>query len=243
MRKTSSFRSTRISAAIVLGAILAILALTSSAESASTPPTATTGHAFQLSTTSVRVNGVVNPQGQATTYYFEYGSGTGYGLQTSAASVGAGAGSVAVHATLGDLTPNGSYHFRLVAKSSAGTTDGSDQTFSLAPAGSHVAFMGHMGFVSPGDVIGVEAGCFGGDAICTGHVTMTLVGKNTVIGQTGFSIPARSGGFENLKISPYGDALLRRNGVWRLLQVDVNVTTTAGQTISEPMSLARWIWH
>jgi hypothetical protein len=243
MRKTSTFTPARLSAVIVLGAIVAVLALTSSAESASTPPTATTGHGFQLSSTSARVNGTVNPQGQATSYSFQYGATTSYGSSTTSVNVGTGTDAISVHRTLGDLTPNGTYHFRVVAKSSAGTTYGSDQTFSLAPASSHVAFMGRMGFVSPGDVIGVEAGCFGGDTTCTGHVTMTVTGRNTVIGQTSFSIPARSGGFQNLKLTPYGHELLRHNGVWKLLQVDVNVTTASGQTISQTMSLARWVWH
>ena len=243
MRKSSTFTSTRIAAAIVVGAVAAILALSSSAESATTPPSATTGHGFQLSPTSARVNGMVNPQGQATTYAFQYGPTASYGTSTSPASVGSGTDNVAVHQTVGDLTPNATVHFRLVAKSSAGTTYGSDQTLSLAPAGSHVAFMGHMGFVSPGDVIGVEAGCFGGDTTCTGHVTMSVSGRHIMIGQTAFSIPARTGGFQNLKLTPTGHRLLLHNRVFRLLQVDVNITTSSGQTISQEMSLARWIWH
>lgn len=243
MRQSLSFTSTRLAAAVVLGAIVAIVALTSTADSATPAPAATTGQGHELTATSARVNGIVNPQGQATTYIFEYGPTTSYGLQTAPASAGSDAGNVAVHHTLSGLTANGTYHYRLVAHSSAGTTYGSDQTISLAPAVSQVAFMGHMGFVSPGDVIGVEAGCFGGDTICTGQVTMSVVGAHTVIGQTNFSIPAHSGGFENLKLSPNGAALLKNNGVWRLLQVEVNVTTTSGQSISEPMSLARWVWH
>jgi hypothetical protein len=196
-----------------------------------------------VSATSARLNATVNPQGSATTYIFEYGTSTNYGTSTVSASAGSGTGDVAVHQTIGDLNPNATYHFRVVAKSSAGTTAGSDQTISLAPAGSHVAFMGHMGFVSPGDVIGVEAGCFGGDTVCNGHVTMSAAGRNTVIGQTNFSIPARSGGFQNLKLTPFGHSLLLHNGVNRLLEVDVNITTSSGQTTSQLMSLARWFWH
>jgi hypothetical protein len=243
LKKSLSFTRTRLAVAVVLGAIVAIVALTSTADSAAPAPAVTTGQGYELSSTSARVNGIVNPQGQSTSYMFQYGPTTSYGLQTSPASAGSGSGDVAVHQTLSGLTADGTYHYRLVAHSSAGTNYGSDQTVSLAPAASQVAFMGHMGFVSPGDVIGVEAGCFGGDTTCTGQVTMTVVGTNTVIGQTRFSIPAHSGGFQNLKISPYGASLLTHNGVWKLMQVEVNVTTTSGQSISEPMSLARWVWH
>ena len=45
--------------------------------------------------------------------------------------------------------------------------------------------MGRMGFVSPGRIVGVEAGCFGGDARCTGHMTMRHNGS--VIGQRDFA--------------------------------------------------------
>jgi hypothetical protein len=233
----------RLPTAIVAGAIVAILALTASADSATSPPVVTTGNGFEVNTTSAQVNGVVNPQGQATNYTFQYGTTNGYGLQTPLTGAGGGTSDIAVHETLGDLTPNATYHYRLVAKSSAGTTNGADHTFSLAPSASQVAFMGRMGFVSPGHVIGVEAGCFGGATTCTGHVTMTPVGTGTVIGETDFTIPAHSGGFQNLKITPYGASLLTHNGVWRLLQVDVHITTSAGATIAERMSLARWVWH
>jgi hypothetical protein len=175
LKKSLSFTSTRLAVAVVLGAIVAIVALTSTADSAAPAPAVTTGQGHALSATSARVNGIVNPQGQSTTYIFQYGATTSYGLQTSPASAGSSTGDVAVHKTLSGLTPNGTYHYRLVAHSSSGTNYGSDQTVSLAPAVSQVAFMGHMGFVSPGDVIGVEAGCFGGDTTCTGQVTMTPV--------------------------------------------------------------------
>ena len=243
MRRSAILTSFRLSAGFVAAAIVVIMALTASAESAATPPVVTTGNGFELSTTSAQVNGVVDPQGQATNYTFEYGTTTGYGLQTQPTGAGSGTGDVAVHETLGDLTPNATYHYRLVAKSSAGTTDGADHTFTLAPTASQVAFMGRMGFVSPGHVIGVEAGCFGGGTTCTGQVTMSPVGSDTVIGETDFTIPAHTGGFQNLKITPYGASLLTHNGVWRLLQVDVHVTTSTGQSISERMSLARWVWH
>jgi hypothetical protein len=216
---------------------------TTTTTTAAQAPAATTGGASQLTATGAELNGVVNPEGHSTTYFFQYGPTTGYGLQTPPAIAGSGTGAVAVQRQISALTANGTYHYRLVAQSSAGTTYGADQTLSLAPTPSRVTFMGHMGFVSPGDVIGVEAGCFGGSSPCVGHVTMSVAGTNTVIGQRDFSIPADSGGFQNIKISPYGASLLKRNGVWKLMQVEVDVTTTAGQTISEPMSLARWVWH
>src|SRR5437764_2381593 len=47
------------------------------------PPTATTGAVSSVGTSSATANGTVNPQGLATTAYFQYGTGTGYGSQSA----------------------------------------------------------------------------------------------------------------------------------------------------------------
>ncbi|HWM55230.1 MAG TPA: hypothetical protein VNO20_07570 [Solirubrobacterales bacterium] len=109
-----------------------------------TVPEATTeGHEIE-GDTSVRIEGTVNPDGQALTECtFEYGPTTAYGQTTpceapSAAEVGSGSGSVAVHADLAGLSGETLYHYRLVARNanaalypldSTGTARGSDQTF------------------------------------------------------------------------------------------------------------------
>jgi hypothetical protein len=93
-----------------------------------TGPLVTTKAASSLTTTSARLNGSVNPNGLATTYYFEYGKTTSYGTKTAAASAGSGRGNVNVSAAIALLGP-GIYHFRLDASSSAGTTFGRDLTF------------------------------------------------------------------------------------------------------------------
>jgi hypothetical protein len=205
-------------------------------------PTASTGGASQLSDTSVRVNGSLDPKGQATTYFFQYGSTTAYGIQTRPVSAGAGTGNEAVHAVLSGLTPKATYHYRLVAEDAGGPAYGADHTVTVGPAQSHVAYMGHMGFVSPGGIIGVEAGCFGGATACQGHVTMTTVHGGVTLGQRNFYISPRSGGFQNIGINATGKRLLKQNRVWHLLQVNVKVTTTAGQHLSQTMTLARWVW-
>jgi hypothetical protein len=61
-----------------------------------TPPAVTTRSASRVSHSSAGVTGVVNPEGQATTYYFRYGTTTAYGLQTSPTSVGSGSSPVGV---------------------------------------------------------------------------------------------------------------------------------------------------
>lgn len=207
-----------------------------------TPPVVSTGTPSSVHKTSAVLNGTVNPQGNSTTYFFQYGTSTGYGLQTGPANAGSGTSVVAVHAYIAGLSTNTVYHYRLVAQSSGGTAYGADETVAVGETGSHVVFMGRMGFVSPGRVIGVEAGCFGGSTNCAGHVTISHNG--IVIGQRNFNISPDSGGFQNIEISPQGEQMLASyNGVFHLLPVTISVTEANGQKISEVMHLARWVWH
>ncbi len=92
-------------------------------------PAATTKAATSVTSTSAKLNGTVNPNGQATTYFFDYGTTTSYGSKTAVTSAGAGTKAVNVTATLTALA-SGTYHFRIEATSSAGTSVGSDMTFA-----------------------------------------------------------------------------------------------------------------
>jgi len=98
---------------------------------ATSAPAVTTKPATNLTSSSARLNGTVNPNGLATSYYFEYGTSAGYASKTAPASAGSGKNSVSVSATVTGIGA-GLYHFRLVASSSAGTTFGSDVTFGSA---------------------------------------------------------------------------------------------------------------
>ena len=220
------------------------LTTTGTAPAPSASPTATTGAVSSVTQSTADVNGTVNPKGQATSYHFEYGSSPDYGFES--ASVNAGSGTTEVNAStqLANLQPGTTYHYRLVADSPGGVALGADRTLTTSTSGagtSHVAFMGRMGFVSPGRVIGVEAGCFGGQTRCTGHVTMSHEGA--VIGQRNFDITPESGGFQNMKLTQTGARLLRHNRVHRLLAVDVAIDTSEGQHIHQTMHLARWVWR
>jgi hypothetical protein len=96
-----------------------------------TPPTVTTGAASNITETSVTLNGTVNPNGAATTCHFDYGTTTGYGSVTpDDTSPGSGTTAVPVLANVTGLTANTLYHFRLSCTNLAGTTNGSDATFT-----------------------------------------------------------------------------------------------------------------
>ena len=94
------------------------------------PPGATTGAATTITRTTATLNGTVDPNALPTSYRFEYGTTTAYGLQTGAKSAGDGDAAVPADTPVEGLTPNTTYHFRIVATSSAGATNGEDKTFT-----------------------------------------------------------------------------------------------------------------
>src|SRR5712692_1791384 len=101
---------------------------------AASAPTASTGPVTAVGPTTATVSGSVNPNGTATTWYVEYGTSTSYGSKTTSASAGSGTGGVAVSPTLTGLTPGTSYHYRVVATSTAGTAQGADGLLMTSPA-------------------------------------------------------------------------------------------------------------
>ena len=70
----------------------------------------------------------------ATTYRFEYGTSSSYGLQTAEVDAGSGTGAVDASATLTGLTNDTTYHYRVVATNAAGVTRGSDRTLKTDAA-------------------------------------------------------------------------------------------------------------
>ena len=79
------------------------------------PPTAQTDEATNITTTSARLNGTINPNGYSTDYYFEYGTGTPLTERTSTRTLSASAGTSSVSANISGLTPNTTYYFKVFA--------------------------------------------------------------------------------------------------------------------------------
>jgi hypothetical protein len=90
--------------------------------------------AGELQPTTVTINAVVNPEGHETTYHIEYGTTASYGSSTSPATLGGSAfEDEPVSVALSGLQPRTTYHFRVVAVNSAGTSFGSDEVFTTLP--------------------------------------------------------------------------------------------------------------
>jgi trimeric autotransporter adhesin len=94
-------------------------------------PLATTLPASTITDNSAVLNGTVNALCNSTTVIFEYGLNTSYGSNVTAVqSPVSGSTAVAVNGTATGLVLNTTYHYRVVATSTLGTTYGEDLTFT-----------------------------------------------------------------------------------------------------------------
>ncbi len=96
------------------------------------PPEAVTLAAVGITKTNATLTGTVNPKGATTSWQFEYGPDTSYGSLAPIlpGTTGTGDSPESVSTTLTGLTAGSTWHYRLVATSSAGTDYGDDLTFT-----------------------------------------------------------------------------------------------------------------
>ncbi len=99
-------------------------------------PSATTGAATSITSTTATLNGTVNPNYDSTTVIFDYGTTIGYGSTATATQspLGSHGTATAVSAPISGLTQNQEYHFRDPATNSVDTTNGGDLTFTTLPS-------------------------------------------------------------------------------------------------------------
>jgi hypothetical protein len=141
---------------------------------------ATTGPATSVTSTTATVNGVAVTLSPSSAWAFEYGPTQAYGHTTPGAAVGIGL--TAVTATLSGLTPNTTYHYRLVVLEGSSLlpvdwSTGADATFTTAPAVTY----GTVSLPGPrlavrGDKVMVPLLCTGG--LCKGTVSLRAHGRH-----------------------------------------------------------------
>jgi predicted lipoprotein with Yx(FWY)xxD motif len=91
------------------------------------PPTAVSG--------GVELKGKIYTYESDTHYHFEYGTTTAYGTSVPVPEGDAGVEAIATVAqTVTGLTPNTTYHYRLVASNAGGKGEGTDATFNSSEA-------------------------------------------------------------------------------------------------------------
>ena len=175
-------------------------------------PTAATQAASNVTTSGATLNGMVDPNGTATSYQFEFGPTAAYGSFAPAgpASVGAGSDPIAVTQTIGGLAAATTYHYRVVAVRGATRVNGADQTFTttspppppVLPPGCTIA--GTAG----NDVL---VGTAGADVICG------LGGSDTIRGLGGSDTLKGAGGNDRLIGGAGADTLVGGAGADTLI--------------------------
>ncbi len=104
-----------------------------SVQAPSGPPLVATDIGTADGYSSAIINGLVNPNGQAATFYFEYGQSTNYGAVTPAADLAAGISTLPVSNVINSLSAGAVYHYRIVATNIAGASVGGDATVQTLP--------------------------------------------------------------------------------------------------------------
>lgn len=199
-------------------------------------PSASTGSATTTDG-SATVNGSVNPNGLATSYYFEYGTTANYGQQTPPQAAGSGTGAVSVAATLSGLSANTTYHYRLVAVGpDSAFSLGADKTLTIGgSASTRLGLFGQTAFSDQNGVAGVFVACFG-TVNCTGSLSLTRSGKS--IGtRPKYTLNPNDGGFVHITLNDLGKSLMRSRGTMR---VAAAVANTNGQKASATITLIRY---
>ena len=136
--------------ALFAGAVCAPPAFSASA------PTVSTGGQSNVSESSAILYGDVNAQGLPTQYHFQYGTTSAYGASTSSTAAGNGTITLQFNVAVSGLKPETTYHYRVVATNSAGTTNGQDRTFTTTGVPLSLQIAGVHNPVAFGDPFVVE---------------------------------------------------------------------------------------
>ena len=89
-------------------------------------PHVVTEEATDISSSSFNANGIVNANNLQTVCYFEYGTAINYGNRTTDIQGGSDIVPVEIKMNITGLEVNKTYHYRLVATNSSGTSYGND---------------------------------------------------------------------------------------------------------------------
>lgn len=97
---------------------------------ATVSPDLSTGPATRVTATTAKLEGRLTPMGLDTTCWFELGTDTTYGSSTTPFYAGKELTPRTVVDAVAGLSPQTTYHYRVVASNAAGTTFGDDRSFA-----------------------------------------------------------------------------------------------------------------
>ena len=107
----------------------AVIGLAMPASALAAKPAVTTGGVANVTFQSARLNGSVDPNKEAATYYFQYGTTIALRDETAPVAAGGGDKAVRVVTDIAGLAPVTKYYYRIVAHNNSGTVLGKRRTF------------------------------------------------------------------------------------------------------------------
>jgi hypothetical protein len=200
-----------------------------------TSPTAVTGAATAITTTTAELAATVNANAQPTTYQLQYGTTTSYGQSTPVASAGAGTSPAALSAGVSGLKADTIYHYRVLATNASGTSAGADQTFETVNLPTRLT----VGRIKvKGETASVPLSCTGNPgAICRASLTEKgrIHRRTKTVGHAQFSIKTAVARTVTIKLNRTGRHALAHSSSRRLrvrLTVRLGGKSVATRTIS-----------
>lgn len=172
------------------------------------PPVVATGAATAITAHTATLQAAINPEALTTSWYFQYGTTTKYQAKTVTKALVAGPNAVSVAAPVTGLVSQTTYHFRIVAKNSAGTKVGADSSFSTGLAVT-------LNASAPGVT-------YGGSLTLSGNATDGLANKQVTIESEAFNQTAYAG---------IATVVTGAGGVWSF-SVKPNVRTSYEAVVS-----------
>jgi hypothetical protein len=160
------------------------------------PPDVATGPATNVSQSGATLTGVVNPHSQTTSWTFQIGSTTTYGLSTAAKTLPATSSAVSVAEPVGlALSPGTIYHYRLVASHGTGNTTvpGNDAVFMTFPrtrpvpgvkVGSTPTHLSHQPYTVATSGSITHPSWIPAQFACTGNVVIRYMHRRHLVGTT-----------------------------------------------------------
>jgi hypothetical protein len=126
MNRSTYEKTLKLCGSLLVGAAI----LVPSSAAAASSPAVSTGAVSSKTYSSAAVSAYVNPRGQPTSYFFQYGTTGAYGTESAIGPAGSGTATIKVTQSIAGLQAATTYHYRVVATNPSGTTRGSDRTFT-----------------------------------------------------------------------------------------------------------------
>jgi hypothetical protein len=168
------------------------------------PPRAETVGTLTRTATTARLDARINPRNSATTYHFEWGPTAAYGNTVPVgpeSNLASGVRSVFVSEQIAGLSPNTTYHYRVIATNAAGTTVGVDRTVTTRSGEplSHGPLPGPPGSDRAWEQVSMED--TNGNPV-TGSLDISTDGNRVVYGVAG-GTDGSNNGFGGVLLSPW----------------------------------------